>query len=292
MKVTLWGTRGSLATPGPETVRYGGNTSCVEVRGADGTLLVLDAGTGIRRLGARLGPEAGRVDVLLTHLHMDHIQGLGFFRPLDQSGQEVHIWGPPSTTLDLRARVSRYLSPPLFPVRLRELPSRLTLHDVPLAPEEIRIGGLRICAALVCHPGPTVGYRISDDSATIAYSPDHEPLLGAARLPSSDWISGFDLAANADLLIHDSQYSATQYPKHVGWGHSAIPHVLEFAARTGVKRLVTFHHDPRHDDAALDRLVNEARSSADLPFEILPGVEGACFEVAHATRNQGQTTLT
>ena len=123
-----------------------------------------------------------------------------------------------------------------------------------------------------------VGDRISEDGATVAYIPDHEPLLGAARLLSSDWISGFELAAHADLLIHDSRYSATRYPTHVGWGHSAIPHVVEFAACTGVKRLVTFHHDPRHDDAALDRLVDQARSSADLPFEILPGVEGACFE--------------
>ena len=131
MIAKLWGTRGSIAAPGTETARYGGNTSCVEVRGSAGTLLVLDAGTGIRRLGAHL-ESARRVDVLLTHLHMDHIQGLGFFGPLDQPGREVHIWGPPSTTLDLGARLSRYLSPPLFPVRLRDLPCRLTLHDVPL----------------------------------------------------------------------------------------------------------------------------------------------------------------
>jgi phosphoribosyl 1,2-cyclic phosphodiesterase len=133
MRITLWGTRGSLASPVPETVRYGGNTACVEVRGADGTLLVLDAGTGIRRLGASVGSDVRRVDILLTHLHMDHIQGLGFFKPLEQPGQEVHIWGPPSTTLDLRDRLARYLSPPLFPVRLRDLPCRLTLHHVPLA---------------------------------------------------------------------------------------------------------------------------------------------------------------
>jgi len=280
VRVTLYGTRGSLATPGPETVRYGGNTSCVEVCGADGTLLVLDAGTGIRRLGAKLGPEAGRVDVLLTHLHMDHIQGLGFFRPLDQPGQEVHIWGPPSTTLHLSARLSRYLSPPLFPVRLRELPCELSLHDVPLEPAGFQIGALRVCAALVCHPGPTVGYRISEGNVSIAYIPDHEPMLGARGLAGAEWISGFDLAAGVDLLIHDSQYSAVQYPRHVGWGHSAIPHVLEFAARTGVRRLVTFHHDPRHDDAALDRLVDEARCSAALPFEIVPGTEGARFDLA------------
>jgi phosphoribosyl 1,2-cyclic phosphodiesterase len=131
---TLWGIRGSLATPGPETVRYGGNTACLEVRGADGTLVVLDAGTGIRRLGAAVGPEVRRLDLLLTHLHMDHIQGLGFFAPLYRPGLEVHIWGPHSATLDLHGRLTRYLSPPLFPVRLRDLPCQLTLHDVPLTP--------------------------------------------------------------------------------------------------------------------------------------------------------------
>jgi phosphoribosyl 1,2-cyclic phosphodiesterase len=278
MKVTLWGTRGSLATPGPETVRYGGNTSCVEVRGSDGTLLVLDAGTGIRRLGASMGPEAGRVDVLLTHLHMDHIQGLGFFRPLDQPGQEVHIWGPPSTTLDLRARLGRYLSPPLFPVRLSDLPCELSLHDAPL--DGFQIGALRVKAALVCHPGPTLGYRISEDSVSLAYLPDHEPALGAQRFPGRpDWTSGFELAHGVDLLIHDSQYSAAQYARHVGWGHSAIPHALAFAATARVKRLVTFHHDPRHDDATLDRLVQEAGAAADLPFELTAGTEGACFDL-------------
>src|SRR5437899_10586525 len=119
MKVTLWGTRGSIATPGPETLRYGGNTACVEVRGKDGTVVVLDAGTGIRRLGRTLPASLSRVDVLLTHLHMDHIQGLGFFAPLRRPNTEVHLWGPASTPLQLRERLSRYLSPPLFPVHLR-----------------------------------------------------------------------------------------------------------------------------------------------------------------------------
>ncbi len=122
MKVTLWGTRGSLAAPGPETIRYGGNTSCVEVRGDRDGLLVLDAGTGIQRLGATVRGSVGRIDLLLTHLHMDHIQGLGFFEPLYESAREIHIWGPPSPTLDLRTRLARYLSPPLFPIRLRDLP--------------------------------------------------------------------------------------------------------------------------------------------------------------------------
>lgn len=277
MRVTLWGTRGSVAAPGPETVRYGGNTSCVEVRGADGTLLVLDAGTGIRRLGGRVGPER-RVDLLVSHLHMDHIQGLGFFRPLDQPGQEVHIWGPPSTTLDLRARLSRYLSPPLFPVRVRDMPCRLTLHDVPL--EGFAIGGLTVTAALVCHPGPTVGYRITEGGSSLAYLPDHEPALGARHFPGpADWTSGFDLAAGTDLLIHDAQYSDAEYLQRVGWGHSSISQAVRFAAAAGVKRLVTFHHDPGHDDRTLDRLLEEARGSTDLPFQLIPGTEGLSLDL-------------
>ena len=276
MKVTFWGTRGSLAAAGPETVRYGGNTSCVEVRGEDGTLLVLDAGTGIRRLGAAVG-EVRCVDVLLTHLHMDHLQGLGFFAPIYQPGLEVHIWGPPSATLNLQARLARYLSPPLFPVRLRELPCRLTLHDVPLG--RFRIGGLEVQADLVCHPGPTVGYRIMEGEFSVAYLPDHEPALGAPRFPQEpEWTSGYSLAAGADLLIHDTQYADDQYPVFVGWGHSAFSHALAFAQLTGVKRLVSFHHNPGHSDDDLDRLVENARRSAP-PFELIPGREGLTIQL-------------
>ena len=118
MIVRLWGTRGSVASPGPETVRYGGNTACVEVR-TDDALLVLDAGTGIRRLGSTLREYQGRIDLLLTHLHLDHLQGIGFFLPLFAGTGEVHVWGPPSISAHLRTRLGRYLSPPLFPVRVR-----------------------------------------------------------------------------------------------------------------------------------------------------------------------------
>lgn len=148
---------------------------------------------------------------------MDHLQGLGFFGLLYRPEVEVHLWGPPSTTEHLQARLVRYLSPALFPVRLRELPCRLMLHDVPLG--RFRIGGLELEADLVCHPGPTVGYRVWDPHATLAYIPDHEPALGAQRFPPApEWTSGFALAERADLLIHDTQYRDKKYPHFVRWG--------------------------------------------------------------------------
>jgi phosphoribosyl 1,2-cyclic phosphodiesterase len=276
MRVTLWGTRGSLPTPGPETVRYGGNTSCVEVRDAQDTLLVLDAGTGIRRLGAALGGEQGRVDLLLTHLHMDHILGLGFFAPLRQEGRPVHIWGPASATLSLGQRLTRYLSPPLFPVHLRDLPCALELHEVPCG--DFTVGAFTISAALVCHPDPTVGYRIATSGATLAYLPDHEPALGVPR-PFLDgaWTSGYALAAGADLLIHDAQYTEEEYVQRVGWGHSTLAQATAFASLAGVRRLVPFHHDPTHGDAELDRLVAAAVAALPPAFPMTPAVEGATF---------------
>jgi phosphoribosyl 1,2-cyclic phosphodiesterase len=277
VRVRLWGTRGSVAASGADTARYGGNTSCVEVRGPDGTLLVLDAGTGIRRLGRALGRGVRRVDVLLTHLHMDHIQGLGFFAPLYDPDVETHLWGPASTTLDLRGRLARYLSPPLFPVHLREM-RRLVLHD--LSAGEFAVGEFRIVADRVCHPGITVGYRIEAGGATLAYLSDHEPALGVSRFPMrEDWTSGYALARDADLLLHDAQYSLAEYADHVGWGHSALDHALAFARLTRAKRLVTFHHDPAHDDDVVDRLTAEATAAVRVPCAVTAGAEGAVFEL-------------
>jgi ribonuclease BN (tRNA processing enzyme) len=278
MRVTLFGTRGSVPAPGPETPRNGGNTASVEVRGDDGTLLVLDAGTGIRRLGAQLPPDLARVDILLTHLHMDHIQGLGFFGPLYRPDIEVHIWGPASRTLSLDARLSRYLSPPLFPVHLRDLPG-ITCHEVPRPAFEI--GPFRIQTALVCHPNPTVGYRIEEGGHIAVYLPDHEPALclEGDRWLEPEWTSGHELAAGADLLIHDAQYTDAEYASCIGWGHSTYRHAFEFAARVGAREVVLFHHDPSHDDATLEHLLQDARRRFKPAFQVFGGREGDVFEV-------------
>ena len=233
MDVTLWGTRGSLATPGPATARYGGNTSCVEVRGRNGGVLALDAGTGIRPLGKD----------------------------------------------DLRRRLVRYLSPPLFPVHLRDLP-RCKLHDLPAEP--FQVGDLRVTAERVCHPGHTVGFRIEQNGNSMAYLSDHEPALGAPRFPlSEDWTSGYAIAKDVDLLIHDAQYSLDEYVHHVGWGHSALDHALAFAKLVRARRLVTFHHDPSHSDDEIDRLTAAAIAKLKPSFAVLSGAEGAVFDLAN-----------
>ncbi len=278
MQVMLCGTRGSLASPGPDTARYGGNTSCVSVIGREGTVLILDAGTGIRRLASLLPINTNRIDILLTHLHMDHVLGLGFFGLLYRPDFEVHIWGPASATLSLQARLKRYLSPPLFPVNLSELPCRLSFHAVPCG--LVEIGEFLVQAEMICHPGPTVGYRIRGASGKVlTYMPDHEPALGNPAFPNlpRDWTSGASLAIGADLLIHDSQYSAAQYPRHSGWGHSSLVQTLQYARLCEARHLVTFHHDPGHSDQDLDRLTAESIATVNPDFAVTGGCEGAVF---------------
>jgi phosphoribosyl 1,2-cyclic phosphodiesterase len=278
--VKLWGTRGSVAAPGAETARYGGDTACVEVRHTDGTLLILDAGTGIRRLGTSVAEEHSvrRIDILLSHLHMDHIQGLGFFAPLLDPKMEVHLWGPMSTTQHLATRLTRYLSPPLFPVYLRDL-TWLQIHDV--AVEEFDIGPFTITSNLICHPGPTLGYRIAAADGILAYLPDHEPALGLEdRFLSAEWTSGSGLAHGVDLLIHDGQYTDTEYASCVGWGHSSIRQAIEFARLAEVGRLVLFHHNPTHTDDDLDRLIATTVTQTRPSFRVTGGMEYATFELA------------
>lgn len=262
MIVRLWGTRGSVASAGPQTARYGGNTACVEVRASDGTLLVLDAGTGIQRMGNELEGDLHRIDILLTHLHMDHIQGLGFFAPIFRKGCEIHVWGPPSPTLHLRARLTRYLSPPLFPIRLRDLRANFEFHDAP--PEPFTIGSLTVRADEVIHPGATLGFRISENGRSLTYLSDHEPALAAYDGdPGPAWVSGLGLATDTDILIHDAQYTQAERDERLGWGHSSVPEAIAFAHAAAAKQLVLFHHDPARTDHQMDLLVAEAEGLAE-----------------------------
>ena len=280
MKVRFWGTRGSLAAPSPETVRYGGNTSCVSVEGSDGTLLVLDAGTGIRSLGWVLPADLKQIHILLTHLHMDHIQGLPFFAPLRRKGAQIHIWGPASTTLSLSARLQKYLSPPLFPVSVRELAATLHFHELPDQLHIMEIGEFKVNAQLIIHPNPTIGYRIQCGNAAVTYLPDHEPALGARDFPrETEWTSGFALAQGSDLLIHDAQYTEEEYPDRVGFGHSTVRQAFLFAQLAKVKHFVPFHYDPTHSDTELDRMFAEAMSEIKPSYAMTPSREGLSLEV-------------
>jgi phosphoribosyl 1,2-cyclic phosphodiesterase len=259
MLARVWGCRGSLASPGAQTVRYGGNTSCVEVVLESGHTLILDAGTGMRPLGVELNRNPPReIHILLTHLHLDHVQGLGFFRPLFRPDIDVHVWGPSSPVQSLAERLAIYLSPPLFPVRLADIPARLVFHD---EPDDTPIGSARVSAAKIAHQGPTLGYRIVENGRILAYLPDHEPSLGVVldQQPPA-WISGHDIAQGADVLFHDAQYADDEYADHVGWGHSCIDHAVCFAQKTGVDHVVLFHHDPYHTDDELEVLLGEARA--------------------------------
>ena len=269
MKATIWGARGSIPAPGPETMRYGGNTSCVQVTLSDGTLLVLDAGTGIRTLGLGLGPLQGPVNILLTHLHLDHIQGLMFFAPCFHPDAEIIIWGPAAPEAPLLERIARYISAPLSPVEVRELPCRVSFREA--EGSEWQIGPATVRACSVSHRGPTLGYRIEDDGASLCYIPDHEPALGTPLDALEDeWISGLGLAAGADLLIHDAQYTDAEYPAHLGWGHSSLADALAFGRRAQAERLLLFHHDPRHSDTFLDDL----GADADARWEAAGGRPG------------------
>jgi len=257
VKVKVWGARGSIPAPGPESTRYGGNTSCVQLTLPDDSTLVLDAGTGIRNLGIALHPTNQPLHILLTHLHLDHIQGLMFFAPVFRSDSEVVIWGPASPESSLRDRIGRYISAPLTPIDVRELPCDVSFQEADSP--EWQIGPARIQAASVAHRGPTLGYRVEVEGSSVCYIPDHEPGLGASLADlEEDWISGFDLARDATMLIHDSQYTDDEYPEHVGWGHSSLSDALVMGRRAGAERLLLFHHDPLHSDDFLDALSGEA----------------------------------
>jgi phosphoribosyl 1,2-cyclic phosphodiesterase len=263
MKARIWGCRGSLSTPGASTVRYGGNTSCVEVRTPSGALIVLDAGTGIRNLGAALaGEEVKELDLVLTHLHLDHIEGLGFFAPLFDPECVVRVWGPRPVDGSLHDLLAAYLSPPYFPVPFENIPAQISFTEV--GEESWEIGGLRIASVPVKHPGTTLGYRLSQNGTSLAYIPDNEPGLEPG--------SGLSVSGGADVLLHDAQFTDAEYSSRVGWGHSAVSHFVAYLAEAAPGRALMFHHDPSHADRQLEEMLAEVRRQSgrddvELAFE-------------------------
>lgn len=254
MKINVWGCRGSIPSPGPETNKYGGNTSCVQVI-HNGTAIILDGGSGIQRLGHHMDERPKDLHVFLTHLHMDHTMGLGFFMPLYDPSVQIHIWGPMGSGESLLERLRRYFSPPLFPVRMNELPKHPIIHE--LHEGWHKVDGFNILAKYLCHPGPTMGFRVEVNGASFTYMPDHEIQLGAPDFPNStEWMSGYDLAKDTDLLFHDAQYTEEEYKTRIGWGHSSMSDAIKFAEVCNVKRLEMFHHDPGRTDEKLDELLS------------------------------------
>jgi ribonuclease BN (tRNA processing enzyme) len=276
MKITVKGVRGSIPITGAETSSFGGNTSCVVVS-EDDWILVLDGGSGMQKVSLP-DPGINRIDILLTHLHLDHIQGLGFFSPLFDPSKEVHIWGPASARQSLHSRLSRYLSPPLFPVLIRDLPAKLTLHDIENS--IFTVGPFTIESRFIIHPGPTVGFRIKGKHSIMAYIPDHEPALGITGLiPDKKWISGFDLVADADLLLHDAQFTALEYQSKIGWGHCSMEDAITFATLAEVKHLLLTHHDPLHTDAMLNEIYSALQKSTHIPLNYEFAREGMEIEL-------------
>jgi ribonuclease BN (tRNA processing enzyme) len=214
--------------------------------------MILDAGSGIRELGLVLAGRTRVIHILLTHLHLDHIQGLMFFAPLFDPDVEVTIWGPTSVERPLRDRLARYLSDPLSPIEIRDLPARLRFED---AARPLHLGPVEVRSTFVSHRGPTLGYRLTSDTASICYLPDHEPGLGEnLETAEASWISGYALARHASLLIHDCQYEDAEYRDRRGWGHSSVSDAASFSQRANCEHVLMFHHDPAHDDAQLETL--------------------------------------
>ena len=248
-------------------MRYGGNTTCVEVRPAAGGVVVLDAGTGIRKLGQVLAAERVRqVDLLLTHLHLDHIEGLGFLASLFDPECSVRIHAPHQEGATLADRICAYLSPPYFPLPFECLDAGIEFVELGRA-ETFEVGGLQVATAAVHHPGPTLGYRLSENGRSFAFVPDNEPGL--------DPESGLEVAAGADVLLHDSQYTDEEYVTRTGWGHTATSHLVRYLADANPGRVILAHHDPEHDDGDLERMREVAQDLSGRELDL--GFEGLEF---------------
>ncbi len=294
MQVRFWGTRGSIATPGPQTVRFGGNTSCVEVQSGPGHVFVFDCGTGARLLGDALMADPTKpvsASLLFSHTHWDHIQGFPFFAPAFESQNTIAVYAPEGGRRSLRDTLARQMEHSYFPVDLSQLPATLTYHD--LGEGAHRIGGARVVAQYLHHPAVTLGYRVEVDGAAVVYACDHEPFVGAlwrkaaapGRLESilhDGDRRHAQLLADADLVIHDAQYTPEEYATKKNWGHSTFEYVVEVAAAAGVRRLALTHHDPSHDDDFVAEIERRARALAEQcgsPMEVFCAREGSLLRV-------------
>jgi ribonuclease BN (tRNA processing enzyme)/CheY-like chemotaxis protein len=295
MRVRFYGTRGSLATPGAGTLRYGGNTSCVTVRSESGTLVLLDIGTGAAVLGRELMGGRGKLrgHILIGHTHWDHIQGLPFFDPLFVPGNEWDIYAPRGLRQTLRDTLAGQMQYTYFPVELGQLGATIRYHD--LVEGTLRVSDIEVTAQYLNHPALTLGYRLQVDGAAVVYACDHEP-YSRALATSPGEINGQDrrhaeFLASADLVIHDAQYVASEYSSKIGWGHSTVEYAITVARFAGVKRLALTHHDPLRNDEALDALMERLRASGDAAgLEVFAAAEGQeieLFGIARASLEAG-----
>jgi phosphoribosyl 1,2-cyclic phosphodiesterase len=289
MRARFWGTRGSIAAPGPGTIRFGGNTSCVELTTPSGGVLVLDCGTGARRLGDQLiacnsGPVSATI--LLTHTHWDHIQGFPFFAPLFQPANRFRVYGPEGTHLSLRDVLAGQMDNHYFPVELDQLAARITYED--LGEGEHQIDGMTVRAQRMNHPSPTLGYRLEAGGRAICYLADHEPYyenvwregapagqVQSIREPGDQRHAEF--MQGAAVVIHEAQYTPEEYPSKRNWGHSTFAYVVELAAASGVGRLFLTHHDPSHNDelvAEIERRAQELAADLGSPLQVSCAYEG------------------
>ncbi len=273
-RIKFWGVRGSIPTPGPGTVHYGGNTSCVELR-TDGQILILDAGTGIRGLGLALAAEFKKepmdITVLISHTHWDHIQGFPFFSPAYDPKNKLRILGYEGARVGLATTLAGQMESPYFPIALQEMPGNIVIEE--LKDLNFTVGNVRATAWLMNHPGIAVGYRVFTSGGSVAYVPDNEPFgrQGVSHGgPAADEVPPFamdqkliEFIHGADVLIIDSQYDEAEYDAHVGWGHGCVNDVVRLAVEAEVKHLFLFHHDPSHDDDFITGMLNRARALAE-----------------------------
>lgn len=287
MRVRFWGTRGSIPSCSRETLRYGGNTTCSELRTSAGTVFILDCGSGARELGQHLMASqsiAPSGTILLSHLHWDHIHGMPFFAPLFNAGSEWDVYGPSPSHLSLRDALTVQMSPPFFPVHLDSLPATIRFHD--LGEDSFQLHDAHVTTQYLNHPGPTLGYRIEVDGAVVVYVCDHEPHGFADSFLAHEFDS-IDLRhiaflEGADLVIHDAQYIAKEFRSRRGWGHSVGDYVVEVCRRAGVARVALTHHDPSRSDESIDdylaRLHHAFKGKIAVP-EIIAAAEGLQLDV-------------